>query len=291
MSKLNEEKLKFSSKTFHVKEVCTFLGITPRVLKHYEDKGVLSPAREQVNSYRTYTAEDIIKVQIAEQLKQMGLPLNEIQQYFSGNINLNSLYERLIVQRDLINKLLSFVEMEKQIGKPKFEIFEETTQLCYVKEYSATNDLLQKYLDSRDAYSCAISVGCRCDRAHSFFIRYDGLFSYFNAESCEQVALDQKFVRNEKIDKAVYRVCVPILSAPKKLSDDGRVEEVTRKKSLIMKMVGEPLDGGKHFLMVAEEAKKRGFRLTENAWIISETGPNKKTAERTYSLVVAIEIE
>ena len=43
--------------------------------------------------------------------------------------------------------------------------------------------------------------------------------------------------------------------------------------------------------MVAKEAQERGLRPTGNVWIISETGPNKKTADHTYTLIAAIEIE
>ncbi len=69
MPAIDEEKLKKSSKKFRVNEAARFLGITPRILKHYEQTGVLRPERLQDNDYRAYTAEDIIKLQVAEQLK------------------------------------------------------------------------------------------------------------------------------------------------------------------------------------------------------------------------------
>lgn len=293
MSKFNEEKLKFSSKTFHVNEMCAFLGITPRILKHYEAKGILSPVREQANAYRTYAAEDVMKTQTAEQLKKMGLSMNEIQLYFSGNIDLIGLRERLIVQRDMIDRLLNLVETEMQIGKPRFEMFEEQTQLCYVKEYPLTRDLLQKYLDTRDAYSCAVSAGCRCDGSYNFFMQCEGLLSYLRLENKEKTAPDQvlRFTQADQVRNAVYRVCVPILSAPESLPAGGTAEKVTRKKSLALKMAGEPIGEGELFLMVAKEAQERGLRPTGNVWIISETGPNKKTADHTYTLIAAIEIE
>lgn len=45
MKTLDEVILKKSSKTFRVNDVCAFLGITPRVLKHYEEKGH-TPSRQ-----------------------------------------------------------------------------------------------------------------------------------------------------------------------------------------------------------------------------------------------------
>ncbi|MDE7373640.1 MAG: MerR family transcriptional regulator, partial [Clostridia bacterium] len=62
MKELNEEKLKSSSQKFRVNEVAAFLGITPRILKHYEATGVLAPERTDGNDYREYAAEDVIKV-------------------------------------------------------------------------------------------------------------------------------------------------------------------------------------------------------------------------------------
>ncbi len=293
MKTLDEVILKKSSKTFRVNDVCAFLGITPRVLKHYEEKGILHPDRTGGNDYRAYSAEEIMKIQTAENLKRMGLSMNEIQLYFSGKIDLNALHGRLTVQRDMINSLLNLVEVEMQIGKPRFEIFEETTCLCYVKEYPLTSDIPQKYLDSRDAYSCAVGSGCRCDGTRNFFLQCDGQLSYLSAKAREAVAPDRilQFAQNGKIGNAIYRVCIPVLSAPESLHTSGTVKKVTRKKSLMFKMAGEPLGEGKLFLLIAEEAKKRGLRPTGNVWLISETGPNKKTAEHTYTLVAAAEIE
>lgn len=290
---LDEKILKKSSKTFRVNEVCAFLGITPRILKHYEEKGILRPDRTGGNDYRAYSAEEIMKIQTAEKLKKMGLSMNEIQLYFSGKIDLNELHRRLTVQRDMIDSLLNLVEVEMRIGKPVFEIFEETTCLCFVKEYPLTSDIPQKYLDARDAYSCAVGAGCRCDGTRNFFLQCDGLLSYLNTGAQKGVAPDQilQFAQNGKIGYAVYRACIPVLSAPESLHASGTVKKVTRKKSLMFKMAGEPLGEGKLFLMIAEEAKKRNLRPTGNVWLISETGPNKKTAEHTYTLVAAAEIE
>lgn len=74
-----------------------------------------------------------------------------------------------------------------------------------------------------------------------------------------------QFAQNGKIGNAIYRVCIPVLSAPESLHTSGTVKKVTRKKSLMFKMAGEPLGEGKLFLLIAEEAKKRGLRRRETS--------------------------
>lgn len=206
------------------------MGITPRVLKHYEEKGILHPDRTGGNDYRAYSAEEIMKIQTAENLKRMGLSMNEIQLYFSGKIDLNALHGRLTVQRDMINSLLNLVEVEMQIGKPRFEIFEETTCLCYVKEYPLTSDIPQNISirgtlipvrSARDADATEPGI--------SFAVRRAAFLSECESPRSGCARQDFAICSKRKIGNAIYRVCIPVLSAPESLHTSGTVKKVTRK--------------------------------------------------------------
>lgn len=292
MRELNEEKLKFTSQKFSVSDVTSFLDITPRILKHYETTGILSPNRMTDNNYREYTAEDVIKVQLAERLKCLQLSQKEIAEYFSGELDIEEKYAELIKLREMIDSIIDVINVDRRNGAPQFSIENEQSLLCFCKTYPTTSNNLQQYLHSRDAYTSAINAKCVCNIAHSFLKQYDNLYSFPRVDDFE-----------ESFDGETYRICVPIIAPPKAQSFDGTVEMITRKKSLAMKFAlnGAPIDvgnvlkddkkyrGGGFYLQ--EEAKRRGLKLTGKSWLVSETGPNKKTSNRTYTAIIGAEIE
>ena len=173
MNDIDEKKLKISSKKFRVNETAEFLGITPRILKHYEKTGVLTPERSEGNDYRAYTAEDIIKIQVSEQLKAVGFTNREICDYFSGALDIRATHEKLIAIREKIDHFLSVLGYDLQPNKPRFSIAEENTLLCYVERRPTRSDLLQRYYDARNAYCNAVDAGCRCDNMRMFFFIFD----------------------------------------------------------------------------------------------------------------------
>lgn len=210
---INEEKLKNSSKKFRVNDVTAFLNVTPRILKHYETTGILEPKRTDGNDYREYTAEDVIKVQLAERLKNVQLTQSEIRAYFSGDMDIEKKHTELLNLRKMLDELIEIIEVDLKNGLPRFSVTDEQALLCFCKEYPATTNPIQQYLNSRDAYSSAISAKCVCDVAHTFFKQYDDLDSFSRIDGVEK-----------EFDNATYRVCVPIVALPPYELYGGTVE-------------------------------------------------------------------
>ena len=280
MKELNEENLKKFSKKFRVNEVTAFFGITPRILKHYEDTGVLNPERTDNNAYREYSAEDVIKIQLAERLKSTQFTQREIAGYFSGELDIEKKYAELLKLKETVNSLLDVLDVDRRNGAPQFTIEDEQTLLCFCKTYPASPSFLQQYLDSRDAYSQAISAGCVCDVTHNFFNQYNDLMTFPTVEE-----FDGEYFKDK-----TYRICIPIITPPTQQPIDGTVETVIRKKSLVMKFaLTEPTSDSR--ILMAEEVVRRGVMPTGKSWVIPETGPHKKTAKHTYTAVAGVEIE
>jgi DNA-binding transcriptional MerR regulator len=62
-----------------IHELSLKLGITPRSLRFYEEKGLLAPQKHKENGYRTYTDEDAWRVQTIISLREIGMPIEEIK--------------------------------------------------------------------------------------------------------------------------------------------------------------------------------------------------------------------
>jgi DNA-binding transcriptional MerR regulator len=64
---------------FGITELCEAFGITPRALRLYEDKGLLSPRR--INSARVYTRRDRARLSLILRAKAIGSSLADIKHY------------------------------------------------------------------------------------------------------------------------------------------------------------------------------------------------------------------
>ncbi|AZN42083.1 MerR family transcriptional regulator [Paenibacillus albus] len=62
-----------------INELAHKLHITPRAIRLYEAKGLLSPARGEENGYRYYSDHDAWRLQTIASLREMGLSLEQIK--------------------------------------------------------------------------------------------------------------------------------------------------------------------------------------------------------------------
>src|ERR1043165_5711159 len=63
-------------RTYTIRQLCLEFKCTPRALRFYEDKGLLSPARDGMN--RVYSYKDRARLQLILRGKRVGLALAEI---------------------------------------------------------------------------------------------------------------------------------------------------------------------------------------------------------------------
>ena len=69
-------ELKSPERTYSIRQLCREFGVTPRSLRFYEDKGLLSPARQGIN--RVYSHRDRGRLILILRGKLVGFSLNEI---------------------------------------------------------------------------------------------------------------------------------------------------------------------------------------------------------------------
>ncbi|MEN2786429.1 MerR family DNA-binding transcriptional regulator [Sphingomonas qilianensis] len=62
-----------------INEVARMLSITPRTLRFYEDKGLITPCR--VGAIRAYTKKQIARMQLILRGKRLGFSLRDIEEF------------------------------------------------------------------------------------------------------------------------------------------------------------------------------------------------------------------
>lgn len=65
-------------RTYTIRQLCLEFKCTPRALRFYEDKGLISPARDGMN--RVYSHKDRGRLQLILRGKRVGLSLSEIRE-------------------------------------------------------------------------------------------------------------------------------------------------------------------------------------------------------------------
>lgn len=71
-------ELRRPERSFTIRQLCLEFGCTPRALRFYEDKGLLSPARQGLN--RVYSYKDRGRLVLILRGKRVGLSLAEIRE-------------------------------------------------------------------------------------------------------------------------------------------------------------------------------------------------------------------
>lgn len=118
-----------ADRTYTISELARELDVTPRALRFYEDKGLLTPRREGLN--RVYSHRDRGKLQMILRGKRIGLSLIEIKEILD-------LYK--IDQRAQVQTMLKRF-------KTRVEALEQQRE-----DVDASIDMLQDYMKQAEAY-------------------------------------------------------------------------------------------------------------------------------------------
>lgn len=59
---------------FRIGDISHFFDIPASTLRYWEDMGVLTPKKDQINNYREYTVENLMSISDVIFYKNLGLP-------------------------------------------------------------------------------------------------------------------------------------------------------------------------------------------------------------------------
>ncbi|MFE7113365.1 MerR family transcriptional regulator [Streptomyces sp. NPDC057575] len=96
-----------------IAEVARMSGVTARTLRHYDETGLLPPARIGVNGHRYYEEHQLLRLQQILVLRALGVGLPEISRILSEQVDevdaLRGHHQRLLTERDRLDVLASTV--------------------------------------------------------------------------------------------------------------------------------------------------------------------------------------
>jgi DNA-binding transcriptional MerR regulator len=107
MENKNEKVEKF----IQIGELAKKTRITPRTIKHYEDKGLLKPFKKTRGGFRLYQNDEVKLVERIRQLKKAGFSLKEVKEMkeIDGIVEEN-IFEK--VDDNELNKMIKFLQSQ-----------------------------------------------------------------------------------------------------------------------------------------------------------------------------------
>lgn len=89
---------------FSIGEISVSCGLSINALRFYETKTLIKPAFTDPDSgYRYYSRENLLRLRTIMGLKDAGLSLPEIKEYFDGNMDKDTKITALEKRRDMLN--------------------------------------------------------------------------------------------------------------------------------------------------------------------------------------------
>ena len=125
---------------FSIGEIAKAVGITRKTILNYESKGLITPDKKDgATANRYYTIDTFTKVRTIRILQDLGLTLDEIREYYSGETDLQPMIQRFEKMRDELN--LTIEKLKERTDNQGSNIKEITIdpQTIYCRVYNSTS--------------------------------------------------------------------------------------------------------------------------------------------------------
>ena len=114
----------------NIKEAEKLTGVSSRNIRFYEQKGLVTPARNEENDYREYSDEDIHRLKLIRALRMVEMPLEQIKLILDGQVSLqNAAMEQRQKIKENIQKLETAIYFCEELSKPDQAIDEVLMQM------------------------------------------------------------------------------------------------------------------------------------------------------------------
>lgn len=186
-----------------INEVETIVGLSKKSIRYYEEMGLIKPKRNNENSYRIYTTEDITKLRVIKFLRELDVSIRDIKLLSEQKLSLQE------CMNDRINKITKEIENYQKIKDMCIEIAATTTSFeilatkSHLKEMNILNKEGFTMRNTKTNKTKKIQGACLSSLIFStFFISIAGIISYF------------QFTEKEKIPWLIYGLLIVMFLIP-----------------------------------------------------------------------------
>lgn len=130
--------MKSEQTLFSIGEIAKALGVTRRIILHYEERGLLQPdVRHSASGNRYYGIDTFVRIRSIRSMQNLGLTLDEIRDYFNGSVDLLPLIRRLEEKRDELNLNIEKLYERAKVEAPQVKELVLPSQTVYRRVYQS----------------------------------------------------------------------------------------------------------------------------------------------------------
>ena len=136
---------------YHIKEAAQLSGVSVKTLHYYDKIGLLVPLKSE-NGYRTYSQEDLERLQVILYYKYLGFSLEKIAELLKEDTtdilsHLTRQLDYLTQERQHLDTLISTLQktIQEQKGEIKMTIQEKFTGFSYQDNQKYHQKAVEKY--------------------------------------------------------------------------------------------------------------------------------------------------
>ena len=136
---------------YHIKEAAQLSGVSVKTLHHYDKIGLLVPAKSE-NGYRTYSQDDLERLQVILYYKYLGFSLEKIAELLSQDEqallpHLVRQLEYLQQERDRLDTLISTLQktIQEEKGERKMTMKEKFAGFTYEDNQKYHQKAVEEY--------------------------------------------------------------------------------------------------------------------------------------------------
>lgn len=118
-------------KKYRTGELLSYLGVSRDTLRYYEEKGLLSPKKNDINNYRDYDIYDVYTIMIIDFYKKRGMSIGQIQALLKNSDITDILSSLDKKENEIEKKIRDLQSMKDRIAKTKS--FAENVNRCINK--------------------------------------------------------------------------------------------------------------------------------------------------------------
>ncbi len=142
---------------FQIGKVTKALGVTRRMLIHYEELGLLTPAiKHDGHGFRYYSADNMVHIRLIRALQNLGLSLAEIRSYFDNTASLDEQIDRLVLLRNQLDQYIAQLRLrQSKTDEPEIHQITLPGFTAFCRDFHGA-DLEAKTSGLREAYIDAV---------------------------------------------------------------------------------------------------------------------------------------
>lgn len=264
---------------YKIGELVKTYNIGRDAIKYYEELEILKPTRDK-NGYRLYSIDDVCKLNLIRELRNLNIPMKEIKKYLEKR-DVESTKKMLKEEMNIIENKIEILLNQKRNIQSRLKVIEQSINKNDFKT------LKVKYYDERKALVVGGNVDC--NESVDYLIQklrkeLEDNFYIIGNNNIGSI-FDSKSIEKGRIDKYKHVIAF--------LEDDSEISNFSLKKGDYISCTykGKYANNRKYLKAMYNYAKENGYKIVGDPIEIYDVDIYETSNEDEFITSLEVRIE